>query len=115
MKAPERARAGNMNDQREMQRLSQGDIAALGTLVKRYQSKALRAAYLVTHDFALVEDVVSSAFLRVFEQAQEYDPERPFGPWSYRIVVNSSIDCVRRRHRTTTLEPTETSGHVDRS
>ena len=97
-----------MNDQREMERLSQGDIAALGTLVKRYQTKALRAAYLVTHDFALAEDVVSSAFLRVFEQAIEYDPNRPFEPWFYRIVVNGAIDCVRRRHWTTTLEQTET-------
>ena len=102
-----------MNDRREMERLSQGDIAALGTLVKRYQTKAQRAAYLVTHDFAMAEDVVSSAFLRVFEQAQEYDPDRPFGPWFYRIVVNNAIDCVRRRGRTTTLEQSETRRRED--
>ena len=41
-----------MNDQREMKRLRQSDIAALRTLVRRYQTKALRAAYLVTHDLA---------------------------------------------------------------
>ncbi len=115
MKVTERASAGNMNDQREMERLSQGDIAALGTLVNRYQTKALRAAYLVTHDFALAEDVVSSAFLRVFEQAQKYDPDRPFGPWFYRIVVNSAIDCVRHRGRTTTLEQSETRRREDTS
>ena len=104
-----------MNDQREMERLSQGDIAALGTLVKRYQTKALRAAYLVTHDFAQAEDVVSSAFLRVFEQAKEYDPDRPFGPWFYRIVVNSAIDLVRHRDRTKTLDPTATGRRADTS
>ena len=52
MNEPERARAGNMNDQREMERLRQGDIDALGTLVNGYQTQALRAAYLVTHDLA---------------------------------------------------------------
>ena len=114
MKAPERARAGNMNDRREMERLSQGDIAALGTLVKRYQTEALRAAYLVTHDLALAEDVVSSAFLRVFERAEQYDPHRPFGAWFYRIVVNDAINSVQRRDRTTTLEHTGTTrGPVD--
>ena len=115
MKVPETARVVGMNDRREMKRLSQGDIAALGTLVNRYQTKALRAAYLVTHDFALAEDVVSSAFLRVFEQALEYDPDRPFGPWFYRIVVNSAIDCVRRRGRTTTLEQAKTRRSEDAS
>ena len=103
-----------MNDRREMERLSQGDIAALGTLVKRYQTEALRAAYLVTHDLALAEDVVSSAFLRVFERAEQYDPHRPFGAWFYRIVVNDAINSVQRRDRTTTLEHTGTTrGPVD--
>ena len=98
-----------MSDQRQMERLRRGDIGALGTLVKRYQTRALRAAYLVTHDVALAEDVVSSAFLRVFERAEQYDPHRPFGPWFYRIVVNDAINSVQRRDRTTTLEHPETT------
>ena len=99
-----------MNDQREMERLSQGDISALGALVRRYQTKSLRAAYLVTHDVALAEDVVSSAFLRVFERVEQYDPGRPFEPWFYRIVVNDAIKTVQRRDRTTTLDHAEDKG-----
>ena len=98
-----------MNDKREMERLSRGDITALGTLVKRHQTKALRAAYLITHDLAQAEDVVSNAFLRVFERAEQYDPQRPFGPWFYRIVVNDAINAVQRRDRTTTFESTGTT------
>ena len=115
MNEPKRATAGIMNDQREMERLRQGDIAALGTLVDRYQTRALRAAYLVTHDLALSEDVVSGAFLRVFERADQYDPNRPFGPWFYRIVVNDAIKAVQRRDRTTTLDRTETIRRQDDS
>ena len=96
-----------MNDQREMERLRRGDVAALGTLVSRYQTRALRAAYLVTHDLALAEDVVSGAFIRVFERAEQYDPNRPFGPWFFKIVVNDAIKAVQRRDRTTTLEQVE--------
>ena len=98
-----------MNDQREMERMRQGDIAALGALVDRHQTRALRAAYLVTHDLAMAEDVVSAAFLRVFERADRYDPER-FGPWFYRIVVNDAIKAVQRRDRTTTLDHAEDTG-----
>ena len=103
-----------MNDKREMERLSRGDIAALGTLVRRHQTKALRAAYLITHDLAQAEDVVSSAFLRVFERAEQFDSQRPFGPWFYRIVVNDAINAVQRRDRTTTFEhPKLTRRSVD--
>ena len=87
----------NMNDQREMERLSRGDIAALGTLVRRHQTEALRAAYLATHDLAQAEDVVSSAFLRVFERAEQFDPCRPFKPWFCRIVVNNAIRKLQRK------------------
>ena len=96
-----------MNDRREMEQLRQGDISALGTLVNRYQTRALRAAYLVTHDLALAEDAVSGAFLRVFERADQYDSDRPFGPWFYRIVVNDAIKAVQRRDRTTTMDQVE--------
>ena len=102
-----------MNDQQVMERLREGDIAALGTLVSRYQTKALRAAYLITHDLTLAEDVVSGAFLRVFERAEQYDPSRPFGPWFFRIMVNDSIKAVQRRDRTTTLEPAEVMKRPD--
>lgn len=104
-----------MNDQREMERLKEGDIAALGALVERYQTKALRAAYLITHDLALAEDVVSGAFLRVFERAEQHDPHRPFGPWFYRIVVNDAIKTVQRRDRTTTFDRADDSGRPDDS
>ena len=92
-----------MTDQREMERLRRGDIAALGTLVSRYQTRALRAAYLVTHDLALAEDVVSGAFLKVLERAEQYDPSRPFGPRFFRVVVNDAIKAVQRRDRTNCL------------
>ena len=95
-----------MSDQREMERMRQGDIAALGALVERYQTKSLRAAYLVTHDLAMAEDIVSAAFLRVFERADRYSPNR-FGPWFYRIVVNDAIKAVQRRDRTTTIDQME--------
>ena len=98
-----------------MERMKEGDINALGKLVSRYQTSALRAAYLVTHELTLAEDVVSGAFLRVFERAQQYDPTRPFGPWFYRIVVNDAIKAVQRRDRTTTLDRAEDTGGRDES
>ena len=95
--------------------MKEGDINALGKLVSRYQTSALRAAYLVTHELTLAEDVVSGAFLRVFERAQQFDPTRPFGPWFYRIVVNDVIKATQRRDRTTTVDHAEDTGGSNES
>ena len=94
---PESTIAGNMNDQREMERLRQSYIAALGTLIKWYRTKALRAAFPVTRDLAQAVDVVSSAFLRVFERADQFGPRLSSGPWSCRIVVNDAIRRLQRK------------------
>ncbi|MEM3460109.1 MAG: sigma-70 family RNA polymerase sigma factor [Candidatus Micrarchaeaceae archaeon] len=69
-------------------RLKQGDISGLESLVKIYQLRALRVAYLIVRDYDLAEDVVQDAFLRAYERINQFDVKRPFGPWFFRIVIN---------------------------
>jgi RNA polymerase sigma-70 factor (ECF subfamily) len=82
-----------------------GDIRGLEVLVSLYYTQALRAAYLVTHDRPLAEDLVQSAFIRAFERIEQYDTSRPFGPWFLRSVVNSAANAVTRRARSVPLKP----------
>lgn len=93
-----------MDDIQSIARLREGDIGGLEALVERYQIRALRAAYLITHDRALAEDVVQTAFLRVYRSIEKYDLSRPFAPYFMRIVVNGAIQAARRSGRHLTLE-----------
>ena len=68
--------------------LKQGDIRGLESLVKTYQVKALRAAYLIVRDHDMADDVVQDSFLRAYERINQFDPNYSFGPWFYRIVIN---------------------------
>ena len=68
-------------------------------LIRIYQTQAIRAAYLVTHDVSLAEDIVQSAFIRAYERSGQYDASRPFGPWFLRNVVNSAATAASRRGR----------------
>lgn len=81
-------------------RLKQGDISGLESLVRIYQVKALRVAYLIVRDYDLAEDVVQDAFLRAYERINQFDVKRPFGPWFFRIVINLAkrIAVQRERH-----------------
>ena len=94
----------SMKDQDAISRLQEGDLNGLGTLVRRYQARAVHAAYAILFDRALAEDVVQTAFVRVAERIAQFDDERPFAPWFFRIVVNDALKLAKKRKRDLSLE-----------
>ena len=93
-----------MEDRIAISRLKQGDLTGLESLVNRYQVQAVYAAYLIVYDRELAEDVVRAAFVKVAERAQQFDEERPFGPWFFRIVANDALKAAKKQKRTISLE-----------
>jgi len=85
-------------------RLKQGDLDGMEPLVKRYQVRAVSAAFLIVHDPKLAEDIVQDAFLRAAERIDQFDESRPFGPWFLRSVINASTQAARRQKRFIPLE-----------
>jgi RNA polymerase sigma-70 factor (ECF subfamily) len=85
-------------------RLRRGDIGGLEVLVRAHQVRAVRAAYLITRDRPLAEDLVQSAFLRCYERIHQFDTGRRFGPWFLRAVVNDSLRVMSRRDRHVSLD-----------
>lgn len=89
-----------MKPEREaIARLKDGDIGGLRTLVELHQHYAVRAATVITRDQQLAEDVVSGCFLTVYERIAQFDDQREFRPWFYRIVVNAALKAVKRQSR----------------
>jgi RNA polymerase sigma-70 factor (ECF subfamily) len=86
--------------------LRRGDIRGLETLVRAYQTRAVRAAYLVTRDRALAEEVVQEAFVRAYKRIGQLDQARPFEPWFLRSVVNAAARTAERERRVARL-PTD--------
>ncbi len=93
-----------MEESQAITRLKQGDISGLEALVHKYQVQAVRTAYLVVRDRALAEDIVQSAFVRVYDHIGQFDAQRPFAPWFLRAVVNDAIKAATRRERQVSLE-----------
>lgn len=93
-----------MEEAQAIKRLKQGDIGGLETLVWQYQVRAMHAAYLITGDRMLAEDVVQGAFLQAFERIHQFDAERPFGPWFLRSVANRALKAVTRCRSTLALD-----------
>ena len=93
-----------MDERQAIERLRRGDIHGLETLVRLYQTRAIRTAYFVTRDVALAEDIVQTAFLRAFERIHQLDPERGFRPWFFTSVLNDAIKATRRSARSVPLQ-----------
>lgn len=101
-----------MAEAEAIRQIQAGNIDGLKALVEQYQLQAVRTAVLITHHLPLAEEVVQSAFLRFYERAHHFDPDRPFAPYFLRMVVNAAIKAARRQDRTRSLDRSAGNGSV---
>lgn len=92
-----------MQEHEAITRMKHGDISGLDSLVKQYQVQALRTAMLITRDKALAEDVVQTAFIRVYQKIDQFDTSRSFAPWFMRSVANAAVQATQKNGRTLSL------------
>jgi len=88
-----------LSDKVLVSRASRGDEIAFSELVTRHYRRALSVAFGLLKDRHDAEDVVQDAFVRVSTRLGDFEGASSFYTWLYRIVVNLSIDLIRRRQR----------------
>ena len=77
---------------------------AAGALVDRYQQRLFNVALRMLGNVQDAEDVTQTVFLNVFHRLETYDPKYKFFSWIYRMTVNESLNMLKRRKPTVTLE-----------
>jgi len=75
----------------------EGDIAALAALVEKYKRMAYRVAIKITRNHEDANDVVQDAFLKTYDSIHRFRMDSSFETWLYRIVVNLSLNVVKRK------------------
>ena len=93
-----------MDDLEAIRLLMSGDLSGLEALMERYQVKAARAAFLITTDKAVAQDVVQETFLRIRDRIHQFDPSHPFEPYLIRSVINASLNAVRGDRKFASLD-----------
>jgi RNA polymerase sigma-70 factor (ECF subfamily) len=79
-----------------VRRCQEGDASAFRTLVERYQQRAVRLSYRYVKNQEDAEDIAQDAFIRVYRSIKDFRNESQFYTWFYRILVNLSLDHLRR-------------------
>ncbi len=74
-----------------------GDVGAFEQLVKRYDRNVFRIAQHITQNREDAEDVVQDAFLKAYENLEQFQGQSKFYTWLVRIAVNEALMKLRRR------------------
>lgn len=73
-----------------------GDHAAFAQLVCRWEAPIRRLCTRMTCDEHRGEDLTQEVFARVFTKRDQFDPERTFSTWLWRIALNVCFAEARR-------------------
>jgi RNA polymerase sigma-70 factor, ECF subfamily len=74
-----------------------GDVRAFDQLVKRYDRRLFRIAQSVTHNKEDAQDAVQEAFMRAFQNLNQFRETSQFSTWLIRITVNQSLMKLRKQ------------------
>ena len=75
----------------------QGSKKACYELYKLYSKAMLNVAFRIVGNIAEAEDVLQESFLDAFNKLKDFRQETTFGLWLKQIVVNRSINFLRKR------------------
>src|SRR5271156_2508210 len=85
----------------------EGDTAAFGELVRRYEGKIFRLAQHVTQNREDAEDVLQETFMKAYEHLDQFQGNSKFYTWVVRIAVNQSLMKLRKRKTDKTVSMDE--------
>jgi RNA polymerase sigma factor (sigma-70 family) len=77
-------------------RCKDGDANSYALLYRQYAKAMYNTSLRIVNNTADAEDVLQEAFVAAF-RLEHFDYSSTFGAWLKRIVVNKSIDVLRKR------------------
>jgi RNA polymerase sigma-70 factor (ECF subfamily) len=88
---------GEPSDATLLRRHADGDPDAFGLLFKRHSGRLWAVALRVTCDPDDAADALQDAMISAFRRAADFRGDSAVTTWLHRIVVNASLDLLRRR------------------
>ena len=82
----------------------QNDRKAQLEIYKLYYKAMYNTSLRIVNDPMEAEDIMQDSFLDAFRKIDSYRGESSFGSWLKRIVINRSIDVVKRSRQVLSIE-----------
>jgi RNA polymerase sigma-70 factor (ECF subfamily) len=101
------------DDQSLIAECLQGNTAAFGELVRRYQDRLYHSVYRLVDNAEDAQDVVQDAFLNAYQSLDGFKGGSRFFTWLYRIAVNTAISLKRKRRIVVRMETGSNGESID--
>jgi len=88
---------GEPSDAELLRRHAAGDASAFGLLFVRHKDRLWAVALRIVCDPDDAADALQDAMISAFRRAGDFRGESAVTTWLHRIVVNASLDLLRRR------------------
>src|SRR5438477_12662022 len=85
------------NDLELVARSQAGDTTAFNELVTRYRTRAFAMIYNMVRNEQDAWDLAQDGFLKAWKSIGKFRGQSSFYTWLYRIVMNVTIDALRRK------------------
>src|ERR1041385_336152 len=92
-----KAEEGITSELELVQAAKKGDLEAFSELVRRYDRNVFRIAQHITHNEEDAQDVVQDAFLKAYQNLEQFQGNSKFYTWLVRIAVNEALMRLRKR------------------
>jgi RNA polymerase sigma-70 factor (ECF subfamily) len=80
-----------------VERCKLGDSRAFAELYRKYSKAMYNTSLRIVNNTGDAEDVVQEAFTDAFRSLEDFHYKSTFGAWLKRIVINKSINYLRKR------------------
>ena len=84
--------------------LRSGDRSAQYEIYKRYHKAMFNTCLRIVGNIHEAEDIMQESFLDAFVKIDQFQGESTFGSWLKRIVINKSLDALRKDKEWMSLE-----------
>ncbi len=80
-----------------VERCKQGDTLSFKKLYELYSKAMFNTSYRILNSVVEAEDVIQEAFIDVYRHIHSFESRSSFGAWLKQIVVNKSINVLRKK------------------
>jgi RNA polymerase sigma-70 factor (ECF subfamily) len=92
------------DEQALIRRAQRGDGKAFEQIVAAYEGLLFNLALRMVKDREDARDLTQSVLIKAYEGLGSFDPRRRFFSWVYRIMINESLNLLKRRRPVEALD-----------
>lgn len=92
-----------LSDKEIIEKIRTSDKELYAVIIDRYQKKLIRYAYNLIKKEDRAIDIVQESFIKAFINLNNFNTEKSFSSWIYRIVHNQAINIAKKYQKETPL------------